>query len=77
MAKLNQSVYIKDVLTSEWKKECYFWGNGFTFVSIGKKPNCGFFLNRENSDLTVGDPPENLDCQKKEIIKSKNQVIYC
>ena len=36
--ELNQSIYFKDVLTSEWKlRHVLCWGTGFTFVSAGEK----------------------------------------
>ena len=37
-AELNQPLYFKDVLTSEWKPErVLHWGRGFTFVSTGEE----------------------------------------
>ena len=36
--ELNQPVYFKDVLTSEWKPEYVLhWGKGFPFISIEEK----------------------------------------
>ena len=36
--ELNQPIYLKDVLTSEWKPGYVLrWGRGFTFVSAGEK----------------------------------------
>ena len=37
-AELNQLLYFKDVLTSEWKPErVLYWGRGFAFVSTGEE----------------------------------------
>ena len=37
-AELNQLVYFKDVLTSQWKPEDVLcWGKGFAFVSTGEE----------------------------------------
>ena len=37
-AELNQPVYIKDVLTSQWKPgDVLRWGRGFALVSTGEE----------------------------------------
>ena len=36
--ELNQPVYIKDILTSEWKMGIVLhWGRGYAYVSTGKE----------------------------------------
>ena len=36
--ELNQPVYIKDILTSEWKMEnLLHWGRGYACISTGKE----------------------------------------
>ncbi|CAO2640481.1 Gag-Pro-Pol polyprotein [Lemmus lemmus] len=36
-AELNQPVYFKDVLTSQWKPDVLRWGRGFALISTGEE----------------------------------------
>ena len=45
-SELNQSIYFKDMLISQWKPgDVLHWGRGFALVCSQEKKNCGYHQN--------------------------------
>ena len=72
--EIHQSVYIEDILTSEWKmRKCIVLGTGYTYISTGKK-SYGFLLSWLKSAMTKGDFLKTSVMEKKRETNTVNKI---
>jgi hypothetical protein len=71
--ELNQPVYIKDILTSEWKMgNMLYWGKGYACFHR-KRKTVGSFQVEKKSNMTKRDLLKTLVTEKKRETSQQNR----
>ena len=74
--QLIQPVYMKDILTSEWKMgNVLCWGKGYVCFHR-KRKTMNFFQVEKKIRFERGRPPENLGCRQEKEIKKNEEEEY-